>query len=395
VSDDREREVLIARLSWACDTGTLSDSARKQAEGFLQRLTCGVTIALCGAPGSGKSTLLHILLGEKPAPAGPEDCARLITRDGLQDAALAAGAPASMGLRHAAHPMLKNARLIDVQGSADAQTHAARHAWALGVADIVLWCGQTFGAADREIWEQAPDALKDHSFLVVTKADVLAQLGTLTAQLQDLQAVAADEFHSIFPTTAAQALPMLDARDGMSDSVYAASGVKALAEAVRRLVASGRQADFDGALLFLERHGVPATAPDAATGPAAAGADSGPSAARAGAPAPGETPAHVSYDAALALIRARAADIAREIEGPDEALAETVLMQCSALSEDLVTLIEDQAGDCPAFTAWRDDVMEANDKMVLMCLEGDLFSACDAVTIMLQLSKDVQQRAFH
>jgi hypothetical protein len=30
-----------------------------------------------------------------------------------------------------------------------------------------------------------------------------------------------------------------------------------------------------------------------------------------------------------------------------------------------------------------------------MCLEGDLFSACDAVTIMLQLSKDVQQRAFH
>lgn len=348
----------------------LSDAVRRQAAAFAGRLAAGVLVTLLGQHGSGKSALLSVVLGEKPPPLRMSAAGLLVAA--APDVPVMATAPGHVVHWTCAAPLPPAARFLDVQGSADPSVHAARQKWALSVSDVVLWCGTGFDSEDAGIWSIAPDQLKDNSFLVLTKADAVAGLGDLQRRLSGMQAVAAQEFHSVFPTTTAQATQAIHAGVALRDEVLSASGVSSLIAAVMRLVQSGQEADLDGALLFLQRHGIPdlgaqqtAKASDTVTGN--------------------------GFAEVLSLCRTRAQTMAAALEGPGDRWPEVLRTHCEDFATALAEIAQAQDG---AATAWHDCLLDASDKITLLSMENDESALDEALTMILQLSREAEQRMF-
>ncbi|MCV3273121.1 hypothetical protein [Roseobacter sinensis] len=370
--DDLSPETVVARLDHALDHGGLTGSSRTQARALRDRLRAGVQVMILGPKGVGKSQLCEVML-ELDASA-PEDEACWARRY-MSAAACAAGDEEGLQTMALPSPLLDTTSLIDVATPTAPEALAERVDWALRHADIVIWCTDTFAADEAALWADAPDHLKDHSVLVLTKADVRAAEGTMDARISQLQAVAAEEFHSFFPTAAAQPHRTLCEGRGLDDATLAASGIKALRDTLLRIAASGLRADLDRALLFLDRHDLQPAA-EAAPSPA-------------GAITP-DAPAAKTYHAALDLLRARIPELSPQdaaYDAPDH-----VLTACGKLVEDLAELAAEQTRSDDAFEHWRNDLYEASDKVVLMSLENDMRSAADAATVILQLKRDLEGR---
>ncbi|MGC3937436.1 hypothetical protein ACOTTU_06480 [Roseobacter sp. EG26] len=363
MSDEVERVQVMSRLEAVLASETLSDAAKAQAKNLLDRLGSGVNVVVLGPKGAGKSRLCDVMLGH--ALPEPGQKASVYSFDDVQtdpDESVA-----SLCLQC---DFLKLTTVTDVTAPQDMDDFAATAAWAMSRADIVLWCTSEFGPTEANIWADASDHLKDHSFLVLTKADRLAGQGQLNHVISALQYIAAEEFHSFFPTSTLQAHATLTRTGGIPDDQMAASGIKALKDTLLRLAMSGRRADLDSALLFLERYGADTSAPETAKDEAS-------------------SPQRQTYQKALDLLRSRTADISQD------AAPDAVLNCCGALAEDLAELASAETQSAPDFDAWRNDLYEASDKVMLMTLENDLRSAADAATIILQLSRDLQSRVSH
>lgn len=375
VSGDCELAQVLARLQAAVASDHLSAAARAQAKTMQERLRTGVRVVLVGPKGAGKSDLCSLLLGaDLPDPPAHVIARQFVRGEDFgtpETVKTAAGAVWRMALPRA---LLNHMQILDMSGSPDPVVQAARLRWAVGEADMVLWCGSGFDAGDAAFWAKVPEPLKDHSFLVLTGADLLAEAGVLKARIATLQEIAAEEFHSLFATTAKAGRESLRQHGILPEAQAQASGVRALLDVICKLAAQGRQADLDGALLFLQRHGIEAGVQAQARMSAIPVARIEP------------------YAKALELIRARSATL--EVV-PDTIATEAApfLAWCGALSEELQELASDQTESCADFNAWREDLFAAGDKMVLMSMENDLRSAADAASILLQINRDLLARA--
>lgn len=365
--DDAACGQVVARLDHILSAGQLAPALTQQARALRDRLRTGVRVVLVGPSDVGKSHLRDVLLGEE-VPGGPPGIAALSVG---HDAAHPDSGEFDVHAVTLRNPFLDRTHVIDLAASEETGLPAERISWALSRADIALWCTQCFSQEEAALWAQASDHLKDHSFLVLTKADALAGAGTLHARVAALQAVAAEEFHSFFPTSTFHAHKALRAGQEVSEAQLAASGVLALRQSVSGLVVSGQRADLDSALLFLQRH-----EPRDPVLPAPARGKS-------------KTSAQMQpYEKALNLLRSRTCDLATAT-----AEADTVLETCGTLAEDMVELAAEQTQSDASFDAWRNDLYEASDKVMLMGLENDLRSAADAATVILQLKRDLEARA--
>ena len=378
VSDREACTQVIARLDHCLASGSLSATAERQAQGLRDRLSAGVRVVIIGPAGVGKSQLRNVLLGEEVRNVSPTaDATWFSLGDGSASAETEHGL--DVARVHLRTPFLQLTTLLDVTAPRDPETFSDRATWALSQADIAIWCTQSFTKDEAAVWMQASDHLKDHSFLVLTKADALASTGSLQNQIANLQAVAAEEFHSFFPTSTFHAHKALQADGEITDKQLAASGAKALRHALHSLAVSGHRADLDSAQLFLQR-----TVGDPEANASAA----------VQMPTPQATPLTRTYEQALSLLRGRMADLVPE---SDTALPpiEDVLGGCGTLAEDLAELAAEQTHSDPDFDNWRNDLYEASDKVVLMSLENDPRSAADAATVILQLKRDLEARVAH
>jgi hypothetical protein len=254
---------------------------------------------------------------------------------------------------------------------------------------MVIWCSQAFTAAERWLWSAMPDRLKDHGFLVLTKADELIRAGTFAAQMAELEEVVADEFHSLVPVATLQGLAAMDGQTGASREALAASGAEALISAVLGHVEQGRRADLDAALLFLSRFGSggPEVAPmpvEVAEAPAPA------------APAVVEpvtvpaAPTVAAEDTMTDVSVVRALDILREAAGPlmarmdADGHAADILEGCAQAAQAVADTI-----DPAALPQLHDEAQEVAEMLVLLGLERSETAAADAVTLLLQLRRDL------
>ncbi len=270
--------------------------------------------------------------------------------------------------------------------------------------DSVIWATETFGADEAAIWEAAPDALKDHSFLAVCDPPN----ATLVAELADRTP---DDFLGCC------AVPMAQGE----------LAPQTLADELRSLVARGQQADHDNALIFLESNKgfLPrageifpplTTAADAPPSPPPTAASPAPlptpvplpdkdrtaqgPAVTVPSPAPDHMPISRAADPdtpqglfenAFAFLQDRAMALAGVSLSDASAGPAAVLDICAAASEHLADLVtaEPPSDETAEF---RDDVLLAADNLVLMRLEDDTRSATDAVTTLLQLQKELATR---
>jgi hypothetical protein len=207
--------------------------------------------------------------------------------------------------------------------------------------------------------------------------------------MAELEDVVAEEFHSLVPVATLQGLAAMEGPQGTDRDALAASGAEALIAAILGHVEQGRRADLDAALLFLSRFGSGGTAPAAAPAPAEVAEAPALVPAPVDPPPPAAEPVPAEATVADETV-ARALDILRGAAGPllarmDEAgHAEDILEGCAQAAQAVADTI-----DPAALPRLHDEALEVAEMLVLLGLERSETAAADAVTLLLQLRRDL------
>lgn len=268
-----DEELTVAqRLGRALDRGLLpAGGPAEAAERLIERLERPARIALLGLPGSGKSSILNLLVGAVVVPETLRlptiivqhgDTARMICTltDGstkilpgsnLADVLALAPALVTLEMDLAA---LKVISLLEVSaGPVEAEQKRAA-TWASKRADIVIWCTTSYLPKEQMVWESLPDAVKDNSFMFLTKVDLLGSRQQASAMHDRVELRAGEEFRQILSISAKEARAAMPPGGPVNRDLFRDSGANAVISAIKTRVQSGRRADTDTAELLLARH---------------------------------------------------------------------------------------------------------------------------------------------
>lgn len=427
-------DTVIETLAAALQSDALPAAAREYAEHLLRRLLSPVRMSVLGLPKSGKSELINMFLGRRLLPKdarlptteivyGETDRMTATGADGSVmtedkiDLSLVDGRDAAFLKIETAAPILQRVSLLEVVTDGTAVDLSSAIDWSVRRTDIALWCSQGFDDVEQVVWRRVPDSLKDHAFLVLTKADVLSEERSLSRRVASLETVVAEEFHSLFAVATLQALTAYNGSGAIDDAMYHASGGGALTAEILRHAERGRRADFDGAHMFLARYkirpGSLATKKKADVGkavpepesvevkpvevpkpkaiepdiPVAQGEVSAPEPERRDVP---ENPA-LLIDAVRFLQR-RGETLSDKAAELGEGNARALIDQCVDAVEYLVDRFSQDETGCPVVDGFIDELAEAGDMMVLMQVEDGDGPAADAATLLLQLRRDMEMK---
>lgn len=270
---DPDGELTVAqRLGRALDRGLLpAGGPAEAAERLIERLERPARVALLGLPGSGKSAILNLLVGAVVVPETLRlptiivqhgDVSRMACTltDGttriLPGHDLADVLPLSPALvtLEMALPALGVISMLEVSaGPMEAEQKRAA-TWASKRADIVVWCTTSYLPKEQAVWESLPDAVKDNSFMFLTKVDLLGSRDAARAMHDRVELRAGEEFRQILSISAKQARAAMPAGGPVNRDLFRNSGASAVISAIKTRVQSGRRADMDTAELLLARH---------------------------------------------------------------------------------------------------------------------------------------------
>ena len=98
------------------------------------------------------------------------------------------------------------------------------------------------------------------------------------------------------------------------------------------------------------------------------------------------------FSDAIRFLRRRGDSLATSAEELGEGKAQALIGNCVSAVEHLVDLFSEDDSGCEAADAFIDDLAEAQDMMVLMQVEEGDGPAADAVTLLLQLRRDMEMQ---
>lgn len=266
-------ELTVAqRLGRALDRGLLpAGGPAEAAERLIERLERPARIALLGLPGAGKSSILNLLVGTVLVPETLRlptiivqhgDVARMVctltdgTTKVLPGSDLAEVLPLAPALvtLEMDLPALRVISLLEVSaGPMEAEQKRAA-TWASKRSDIVIWCTTSYLPKEQAVWESLPDAVKDNSFMFLTKVDLLGSRASALAMHDRVELRAGEEFRQILSISAKQARAATPPGGTVNRELFRDSGASAVITAIKTRVQSGRRADMDTAELLLARH---------------------------------------------------------------------------------------------------------------------------------------------
>lgn len=435
MKDNATDETVIDTLEASLASDSLPSAARDYAEHLLRRLSSPVRVSVLGMPRSGKSELINMFVGRRLLPKnarlpttelvyGDTDRMTVTWADGevtteerLNLDAISGKSAAFLRIETPV-PILQRISLLEVVTDGTALDLSSAVDWSVRRTDIALWCSQSFDEAEQIVWRRVPDSLKDHAFLVLTKADVLSTEKSLSKRVAALETVVAEEFHSLFAVATLQAIRAHNGGGAIDESMYHASGGGALTAEILRHAERGRRADFDGAHMFLARYRIgPEVVSKARNAPvskplptveaepkkpeasevANVAAEVTSKAAPAPAPAPAPPaalrPSNVTLLAdAVRFLKRRGDSLADTASSMSEGSAQGLIGQCVDAVEYLVDLFSQDESGCPVADAFIDELAEAADMMVLMQVEVGDGPAADAATLLLQLRRDMEMK---
>lgn len=412
---------VIDRLRLALSGKKLPNAARDHASHLLKRLSSPVRVTLLGNPGSGKSQLLNMFVGRSILPDGMRlptlelswgEVEQIIVTDANGGRSIVPGLDfsAAKGLRPAFMrvevpvPLLKRIGFLEVvTDGAEAELRSAID-WAVRRTDIALWCTQNFDSTEQSLWSRVPDSLKDHAFLVLTMADKLSAENALSGRIAELETVVAEEFHSLFAVATVQAVRAHRPDGKVDEAAYHASGGGALAAEVSRHAERGRRADIDSAHLFLARYKVPEVVPTSAEptpepAPEKSRPMTMPPKGVSLAPRQETRPVDIQavenvalFSDAVAFLKRRGDGLTDTVKSLEPGNTNDLIEHCVEAVEHLVDLFSNDDTGCPVADAFLDELTEASDLMVLMQVETGDAPAADAVTLLLQLRREMEMK---
>lgn len=394
------------RLSSLLTAGTMSAEDTSRAQVLLERLQSPTCITAIGHKDSGKTTVLNSLLGDRKMPdIGQATIVELAYGEHAQYNFRADGAWSSECTGHLSDGSLpencthvlqelpldqiKTRRFAEITLPSDVTGRDEVMQWVSQNSDIVLWCTKDFGAEEAALWSQAPEALKDHSFLILTFADECLAAGTLETKTQHFQEQSAEEFMCLYPIAAKHALSSCKSGEIADDALWKASGGFALMQGLSRDIQAGRQADVDYADLFLSRFPV---LPEAAETPTADDQDR-PSVSKQPANQISPMKRNEAIATALTVLQAPVDEMLRSVEN-ERPSPSRVLDHTAQAAQALATLLMDASPEDPDLNAFRENVLEYEQMALLLQHEGTETAAHDAVTALLQLKKEMSEVAY-
>jgi hypothetical protein len=393
-----ESPAIKSRLSALLDSGAMSAAAAGAARELLDRLDAPARVVIFGLPGAGKSALMNILAGEVVIPAG-FTVPTLLLRHGAAaktEATLGDGSSrvwpglAIKELREAEAAFiqldlplasLERMSLLEIVADETPDDQLAAMGWAAGRTDIAIWCSGAFDESEADLWRRAPELLQDNAILVLTQSRTPAANG---------------DFRRSFAVDTAAARESL-----------LPEGAAALIDEVKRLAALGRQAYVDHALLFLSRYEsrragktVGATQATPAAKPAtpaksplvlAPAPARPPSRPRPGSSRPLPMRADVPRQA-LDYLRLRAHDLSDALPKFGPAPGTGVLGHCLETMEQLIERVSAPEEMDVDSADVEELVLETADVIMLLQSETGEAPAADAVTLLLQLRRELEAR---
>ncbi len=403
------------RLQLALNNETLPREILNAGKQLLAHLTQPTQIAVVGRPGSGKTSLLDIILREaampdirdvpiieliygksarvtyEPLTATAERHDGLATQDRVPPRTFRI-------IQELPLPQLEDKCLIEINIPEDFGQRSDLLEWATKKANIAIWCSENFDEREYEIWSSVPDRLKDHSFLALTKADRLQMKGVLAAQVSRFQEHFADEFLCLFPVATKQAIAACVSGTVKNAGLWQASGGKAIADCLDREIATAKLADRDHADVLLARIGIAAT--PKATHPEGKDTSKSPKAAKPHTSEPPPAMRHPplalpkmgrdeAMELALSLLQNCADEMFADCTDQQASPPERILDQCAQAAQALATLLMDAQPDDPEIGALCEDVLEGEQMIMLFQLERNHTAASDAITVLLQLKKEM------
>ncbi|NSY41266.1 hypothetical protein [Leisingera sp. ANG59] len=391
----RDVSPLAGQLEQTLTAGRLPSEVSGWGSQLLRRLRQPVQVAVAGAAGSGKSALIDMLLGRVVIGRngrgllvdvchGAQEMVEVETAAGerLQIPGLLAQMELPQDARRVRQtlpdPRLRwhSYRELPLSGPQAAQHEMLQQA--ASNADIILWCSQEFAADEQSLWATVPDSSKDHSFLVLTMADRQVMRGTLPALIETLEPIAAEEFLGVYPVAAIQGLTARTA-EAPQDGLWRSSGGKQLAGDLQRQVDLGRASDVDQAELLIRQFGGSSLAETAPAVPAPAPAPANAAATKA-----------ASLAAALDQLQSGAEMMLAEAEAAGGPQAGPVLAQCMEMIRNLSQSLDAMPASA-AVEAAREAAQDGEEMLMLCQLEQDEDAAVDAVTLLIQLKKELME----
>lgn len=456
MKDNAGDDTVIERLEGALETGALPKAAQDYARHLVRRLSQPVRVSVLGLPGSGKSQLVNMFLGEAIMPEGAElpttefaygDVAQMVVTgtDGTvvkvhgSDVTPLSGQHAAFLRVELPIDILRRINLLEVVTDGTPQELTSGIDWVVRRTDIALWCTQEFGKGEQAIWQRVPDSLKDHAFLVLSKADKLSAEKLLRERVSSLETVVAEEFHSLFAVATLQAVRAYKG-GSVDEAMFHASGGGALTSEVLRHAERGRRADFDSAHMFLARYHVgadasvkaspasrplsekptsvtssrPVSEPTASSRPVSEPKSTSRPISAAPEPRPISAPASPEpvadatnfstlslqpkvenvalFSDSIRFLRRRGDSLWKTANDLGEGNAKGLITNCVSAVEHLVDQFSQDESGCEATDAFIDELAEAQDMMVLMQVEDGDGPAADAATLLLQLRRDMESQ---
>lgn len=404
----KERDSVIdglERLAWA---DGVQRATQDRAKALLTRLDAPVRVAVLGLPQSGKSTLVNVFAGESVVPRevmlppveirfGDAPLLRVTEADGevtvIDGLAFGKVSDDCVYIQaEAPVPVLREISLLEVAAEGTGEEQEAALRWASKRADITIWCSLDFARVEQILWASAPDQMKDHGFLAITKADQIGGAKDISSKMAVLRAVTDAEF---LKTVAVASEAALQARAEDDDDAWNSSGAASLVRAVLEHAETGRRADLDAAHVFVLRHeDLVRSLPDAAPPEVDESELVLTPTSQPGESSKADPTVSEACAESAQYLRARAEEIATDIvQLGDEDAAAQVLDQCMETVEQLQELMHAANADSPCWTALMDEVSAANDMIVLMQLERGIEPAADAATLLLQLRRSFDAQA--
>ena len=435
-------------LSDALASGDMPTNIRPSAEAMLASLNKPVRVTIMGLPNTGKSQLLNLLAGDIVIPEGahlpttqvvygetPESQCTLA--DGTVQVLDHCDVSAILDL----HPVfvqlalpltaLGRISILEVVASDDHIEQQRAMMWAAKRTDVALWCTHTFNIPEQTLWGAMSDIMKDHGFMVVTKADILARNELLDTTLANVRNVGEHEFNQILPIATPSALEARTADGQIDKEALRRAGGLALISAILRQVELGQQATVDQATVLLRQlaSGKAMTPPRVRTQPLVAKPEVEETAAAKPAPAPApepkvapqakappakkvgdefpaplppkkKTPVVVPKlkDGSRDAVKEAIGYLTREGRALAKAVdsAETVpVTKVMARSVDNVQWLADHLqdngeSDDPVLERARNTAIDAADLIQLMQLEKQESAVLDAVSLVLQLKHELE-----
>ncbi|MXQ09518.1 hypothetical protein GQ651_16855 [Alphaproteobacteria bacterium GH1-50] len=411
MKDAAADDTVLDLLRHAVETDALPKAARGHATHLIQRLSSPVRLTLLGPPGSGKSHLINMFVGRAFLPSDlhlptlevtwgeTEQIEATLasgekkTVSGLDFRTVAAMQPAFLRIL-APVPILRKVSMLEVVTNGDADEMRSAVDWAVRRTDITLWCSQSFGAGEQTLWSRVPDGLKDHAFLVLTKADILSAKGALSGLIAELETVVSEEFHSLFAVATLQGIKAQSVPGKLDEAMYHGSGGSALTSEILRHAERGRRADLDSAQLFLARY---QTRTDGAvTSRMRVEASTQAAEIAGGVPSPANSPeAPLNPEVFIGgarFLKRRGDSLAALLDKIEPGDTRAILDQCTEAVEHLIDMFSTDDSACEVADAFIDDLYEASELLVLMQSEGGDGPAADAATLLLQLRREMEMK---